>query len=510
MRQVVLLVLDLGFVCLATLFALILRENFEVSATRFFDFIPYLIATVALTALIFPGLGLNRTIWRFSTRPDYVRIVAATSAVAVGATSLTFAYDRLDGVARSLPFLQCLMCQAFLVGARVLHKMSHDARQNRKISAAFLQLADKEPQSSVLIVGISKLVEAYLQAIAELAPGRIKVAGIVGKADRHVGRFVATHPVLGVPEEIEAILDGLDVHGVRVDRIVIASPTHALTACEREALLGVERARGIFLQFLAEDLRLDSDQPKAGAAIRQSSQAAALTFEIRPAELKLIARRQYWTLKRATDIVAAMGLFVICLPVMVVAAAFVIGSVGFPVLFWQQRPGLGGRPFRVYKFRTMKSAYASNGRRLSDKERVSRTGVLMRRLRLDELPQLFNILRGDMSFIGPRPLLAIEQSDGLRARLLVRPGLTGWAQVVGGRDISAEDKAALDVWYVRNASLALDLEIMARTIPMVLFGERISRHLIEQAWRDLKDGGVLKGDLAYDISNGLQIGSYPV
>jgi lipopolysaccharide/colanic/teichoic acid biosynthesis glycosyltransferase len=134
----------------------------------------------------------------------------------------------------------------------------------------------------------------------------------------------------------------------------------------------------------------------------------------------------------------------------------------------------------------------------------------MRRLRLDELPQLFNILRGDMSFIGPRPLLAIEQSDGLRARLLVRPGLTGWAQVVGGRDISAEDKAALDVWYVRNASLALDLEIMARTIPMVLFGERISRHLIEQAWRDLKDGGVLKGDLAYDISNGLQINSYPV
>ena len=121
---------------------------------------------------------------------------------------------------------------------------------------------------------------------------------------------------------------------------------------------------------------------------------------------------------------------------MVLAAVLVGASVGLPVLFWQQRPGLGGRPFRVYKFRTMRAAHSSDGRRLSDKERVSQMGTLMRRLRLDELPQLFNIFRGDMSFIGPRPLLPCDQSDAYRARLLVRPGLTGWAQVVGGRDIS--------------------------------------------------------------------------
>ena len=191
-----------------------------------------------------------------------MRIIAASLAVVVGATSAAFVYNRLDGVARSLPFLQFIMCQAFLIGARVLHKIVHDARQNRQTSAVFLQMADKEPQSTVLIVGISKLMEVYLQAIAELAPGRIKVAGLVGKTDRHVGRLVATHPVLGVPEDIEAILDGLEVHGVTIDRIVIASSFHALAASEREALLWVERSRGISLQFLAEDLLVGGDAPK--------------------------------------------------------------------------------------------------------------------------------------------------------------------------------------------------------------------------------------------------------
>jgi len=98
-----------------------------------------------------------------------------------------------------------------------------------------------------------------------------------------------------------------------------------------------------------------------------------------------------------------------------------------------------------------------------------------------------------MSFVGPRPLLPQDQSTAYRARLLVRPGLTGWAQAIGGRGISAEDKAALDVWYVRNASMALDTEIALRTVPVILFGERISIPLIERAWSDLRESGVLRG-----------------
>ena len=103
-----------------------------------------------------------------------------------------------------------------------------------------------------------------------------------------------------------------------------------------------------------------------------------------------------------------------------------------------------------------------------------------------------NILRGDMSFVGPRPLLPRDQPGDCPARLQVRPGLTGWAQVVGGRDISPEDKAALDVWYVRNASFFLDLQIAVRTVPVLLLGERVSAALIEHAWRDLNACGIAK------------------
>src|SRR5262249_3669200 len=132
-----------------------------------------------------------------------------------------------------------------------------------------------------------------------------------------------------------------------------------------------------------------------------------------------------------------------------------------------------GRPFRLYKFRTMRAAHDSEGLRLSDSERVSKVGNALRRLRFDELPQLYNILRGEMSFVGPRPLLPRDQSAATRARLLVRPGLSGWAQVVGGRNITPVEKAALDVWYVCHASLVLDIEIVLRTIPLIFGGEHV-------------------------------------
>ena len=509
MHRFVLLMLDLGLICVATAVCLLLRENFEVSLSRFFDCIPYMIATAASAIVVFLGTGLNRMVWRFSARPDYVRIAVSSAALVVGATSATFVYNRLDGVARSLPFLQLLICPVFLIGVRVFHKINHDSREHRKASAAFLQSRGAASTTTVLIVGISKLTETYLQAIAELAPGRIKIAGLLGHAGCPVARLVATHPVLGVPEDIEDILDGLEVHGVNIDRIVIATPSRSLTELERETLLRVECARNITLQFLAQALGFDCEgsnfAPKAAVAKHQFAWSSEPSFEISPAELNMIAKRRYWMGKRTIDFLGALVLLAIASPVMAIAAMAVAASMGSPVIFWQQRPGLGGRPFWVYKFRTMRAAHTSDGRRLSDKERVSRVGSLMRRLRLDELPQLFNILRGDMCFIGPRPLLPCDQSDAHRARLLVRPGLTGWAQVVGGRDISPEDKAALDVWYVRNASLALDLEIAARTIPMVLLGERISRPLIERAWHDLSEGGILKGDLAFRFGNSPQI-----
>ncbi|KAI94160.1 UDP-galactose phosphate transferase [Rhodomicrobium udaipurense JA643] len=500
MRRPFLLVLDIGLLCVATVFAFILRENFELSVTRSLEFGPYLLATTIASLIAFSITGVNRTIWRFCSGPDYLRVMTAVGAVVVGAVALTFAWNRLEGTPRSLPFIQLIFGVALLIGARAIHKISHDVQQHRRAFGAFLQPASPSQQITLLVVGISKLTELYLQAAAELAPGRIRVAGLIGSTDRHVGRLVASHPVIGDTDELESILDDLKVHGVTINRIVVVLPFHSLGDSERETLLRIERSRSIVLQFLVQDLGFNFGKPvlvskSGGAAWSQRTSNFCLqnvSFHIPPETLEKIARRRYWKVKRFVDFFIALSAIVVLSPFLLVLAACVAASVGFPVLFWQQRPGLGGRPLRLYKFRTMKAAYSSDGERLSDAERVSRLGSLMRRLRFDEFPQLFNVIRGDMAIVGPRPLLHWEQTEAQSARLLVRPGLTGWAQVVGGRDISSNDKAALDVWYVQHASLHLDIKIALRTILVMVFGERISAGDIEKAWSDLGESGIVR------------------
>jgi sugar transferase EpsL len=168
-------------------------------------------------------------------------------------------------------------------------------------------------------------------------------------------------------------------------------------------------------------------------------------------------------LRRGVDLVGAFVLTVLLSPVLAALAAAIRLTMGSPVLFRQLRPGYEGRPFEVLKFRTMRDAPAG----VADEERLTRLGVFMRQLSLDELPQLWNILRGDMSFIGPRPLLMEflkwYTPEQMR-RHDVKPGVTGWAQVQGRHAILFSKRLELDVWYVDNRSLALDLKILGLTL----------------------------------------------
>jgi lipopolysaccharide/colanic/teichoic acid biosynthesis glycosyltransferase len=176
-------------------------------------------------------------------------------------------------------------------------------------------------------------------------------------------------------------------------------------------------------------------------------------------------------LRRLVDLVGATILTVVLSPVLAALAAAVRLTMGSPVFFRQLRPGYKGRPFEVYKFRTMTDAIDAAGNELSDDERLTRVGVFMRQLSLDELPQLWNILRGDMSFIGPRPLLMEFlkwYSPEQMRRHDVKPGVTGWAQVQGRHDIPFSKRLELDVWYVDNRNLRLDMKILGLTLLKVL------------------------------------------
>lgn len=172
------------------------------------------------------------------------------------------------------------------------------------------------------------------------------------------------------------------------------------------------------------------------------------------------------------------------LPVMLILAALTWIDLGRPIWFRQRRAGRNGSDFELVKFRTMNGLKDAAGQLLPDDQRVGRVGRFLRRTRLDELPELFNILRGEMALVGPRPLLP-ETVTGFgppgEARGRVAPGLTGWAQVNGNTLLSGEEKLRLDLWYVQNRSALLDLLILCRTVWVVVAGEKRNMHNLEKA-----------------------------
>lgn len=185
----------------------------------------------------------------------------------------------------------------------------------------------------------------------------------------------------------------------------------------------------------------------------------------------------YPVAKRALDVAGAGFGLAAASPIMALTAIAIAYDLGRPVFFLQVRPGKGGLPFGMLKFRTMRDAVDASGRQLPDAARLTRLGRFLRSTSLDELPELWNVLRGEMSLVGPRPLLTEylpRYSPAQARRHEVLPGVTGWAQIRGRNALSWEEKFALDVWYVDHASFWLDLRILAGTVGAVLRRDGIS------------------------------------
>ncbi len=183
-------------------------------------------------------------------------------------------------------------------------------------------------------------------------------------------------------------------------------------------------------------------------------------------------------MKRLFDFIVSLIALIVLSPVILITALLIRSKIGSPVVFKQQRPGRAEDPFHVFKFRSMTDERDSKGELLPDNVRLTSFGKVMRKLSLDELPQLFNVLKGDMSFVGPRPLLMEYLSlydERQKKRHDVRPGITGWAQVNGRNAISWEQKFEYDVWYVENRSFLLDIKILFMTVMKVFKSEGISQ-----------------------------------
>lgn len=186
----------------------------------------------------------------------------------------------------------------------------------------------------------------------------------------------------------------------------------------------------------------------------------------------------YRVVKRVADLIMAVFLFTVLLPLFILISLFLFIANKGHVFFIQERPGYKEKIFKIIKFKTMRDAYDAEGKPLPDERRLTPVGRLIRKTSLDEIPQLINVIKGDMSFVGPRPLL-VEYlplyNEWQRRRHEVKPGITGWAQVNGRNDISWDEKFRLDIYYVENQSFILDLKILWLTVIKVLKGSGVSK-----------------------------------
>jgi lipopolysaccharide/colanic/teichoic acid biosynthesis glycosyltransferase len=280
-------------------------------------------------------------------------------------------------------------------------------------------------------------------------------------------------PVVGAADQLDSVIEEFAVHGVHTDRVIIGGDETLLSAATLNAVRETCAQRDIVVDFVPNLIGL--------APLPGVRQTAALRFADATAPRPKYEPPAYFRYKRVIDFIVALVAIVIFSPLFLVVSVLVLFDFGAPVAFWQKRIGRNGRSFLLYKFRTLHALFDRDGQPNGNGDYDSWIGKFLRRLRLDELPQLFHVLVGEMSLIGPRPLLPQDQPANSTLRLMVRPGITGWAQINGGNLITTEEKGALDDWYVHNASFWLDLRIAFYTLMFLFTGERRVEQAVQEA-----------------------------
>jgi len=426
----------------------------------------------------FTGFGMYRGFWRYASTADLLPVLKAVTLAILLFVPALYLVEQLGAVARSIPVIQWFILLTLLSGSRLAYA-ALDAR--RRASGAAMKAPHWQP---VLLVGAGDGAALLVQMLRLQPNGAYEIVGILDDRASVQGRAIHQVPVLGRLGDVEAVVARLSVHGIRPTRLVLTAPNESFAVEGLETLYEAAERRGIEILDLFDLLHLGGEAAMAGPAGRAAPAGEA-------AAMPPGAATPFLALKRFADIVvASLGLAFLA-PLMALAGLAVWASLGSPVIFHQVRPGLGMRAFTLYKFRTMRDAYQPDGRMLSDDERQNLIGRLLRRTRLDELPQLWNVLTGDMALIGPRPLLPRdlpELGDIAHERFSLRPGITGWAQVNGGHSLTAEEKLALDLHYIRHYSLRLEIEIVLKTLWMMAFGERVDPAAVETAMRSARPG----------------------
>ncbi len=440
-------IFDIILAAASPLLALYIRDAYILS--------PEGAVTVALycsISLVFSLVGFlafrlsDRTSYYFSVH-DVMSVVQAVVISELMTSVVLFTFTRLQGVPRSTPLIHALILTAGLISVRALTSISEE---EGKTSGRGSHVAIE----NILMIGVTRLSHIYIELLAACSRGQRRVIGVLDEKSAMTGRSIAGISVVGPLQQLDSLIDEFTVHGIRADWVIVGGDEDFLPVETLKKIRQICERREITLDFVPQLIGL---RPLQSQDTKTASEKADTPAPITTSSA-------YFVFKRIFDFFAAVTMIIVLLPLWISVSVLVLIDVGTPVFFWQQRIGLLGRLFLLHKFRTMRPPFDWRGEPIPEEQRMSWVGHLLRETRLDEIPQLLNVLVGDMSLIGPRPLLPQDQPANPTMRLTVRPGITGWAQVNGGTLLTPNEKDRLDEWYIRNASLWLDLRIILMTL----------------------------------------------
>jgi lipopolysaccharide/colanic/teichoic acid biosynthesis glycosyltransferase len=424
----------------------------------------------------FAAFRVRGAIPRYFSVGDLADLGMAVLAAEMSTCIALFSLTRLEGIPRSLPAIHALILGAGLIAVRAVMRFID---RDGAVAGEPTVSAPGHPPGHIILIGISDLSVLFMKFLGTAYGGKRRVIALLDENARWFGRAIDGVRVFGPPSHLEALVAEFATHGVRTDCVVIGTARAELPGAALSSIEDVCREHAICLEFVPEFLSAGFGGRRI--AVSADPRAAPQTVPIRHAAPARIVPSGYFRCRRAIDLAVASILLILLSPLWLAAALIALADVGTPILFWQQRAGHRGRAIHLYKIRTLRASFGRDGRRVPEAERTAWGGRLLRQTRLDEIPQLLNVLVGDMALIGPRPLLPHDQPENPANRLAVRPGITGWAQVNGGVLLSPAEKNELDAWYIANASAWLDLRIVALTLRSLVNGDRRSETALARA-----------------------------
>jgi lipopolysaccharide/colanic/teichoic acid biosynthesis glycosyltransferase len=443
-------VFDIIWAVVAPLLALYVRDARILSYNNISDLAIYWLFAVGFSLIGFLAFRLNDGIARHFSVNDALDVTKAVVFAQLMTTVALFTFTHLEGIPRSTPLIQALILGAGLIAIRAFTHV-HDNK------AEVTNGQNHVARENIIMIGATHLSALFIKLLGACASGQRRVIAVLDDRPQFIGRSVAGVRVLAAPHHLEAIIEEFGVHGIRTDRVIIGDEENILADEELTEIQRVCEQRELKFDFVPQLIALGELPPASIEMTPKTEQFSLPNFEL----------PRYFKFRAFFDFFAALAMAIILSPLLLIAATLALLDVGLPVLFWQQRIGQGGRRFMLQKFRTLQPPFDWRGQSVPDRQKLSFIGHFLRTTRLDELPQLLNVLVGDMALIGPRPLLPEDQPTNPATRLMVRPGITGWAQVNGGKFLTPQEKDQYDEFYIRNASLWFDLRIIFMTLKVL-------------------------------------------